>query len=421
MNRLLIIFLLLLSSHLHAATVPATVFYNATGSQYSPANASTQFSSASAACQSVYTNSTHPSKKAATLVGNICQLSYTTTTTISEYPIYTVYACPSPLTQVGSGTPTASTLCTVPACPTGQVWSTVTNSCTQDCAPLTGQRSDFSVNCSNGNMPSSVCMTNNCAATVVDSFLAQNKTSNCWFGVGTGKYTGHTCTGQTSISALSNPTNANPPPVDKPETDCVKQGKTFGTVNGVVVCVPLGSASGAPTKTGTQSTTTTTEKDANGNPVTTGKTETSSELSQDGDAVVTKETKKNEDGSTTTTETESTKDNFCEKNPNHAICKPQPDDACEENPDLPQCMKVGEADDSSVIVTQTRTVSFAPVSITSGGSCPADKSVSIAGKSITFSYTWLCNYASMFKPFMLAFAYLSAAMFLFMGLKGSNS
>lgn len=421
MKLLLLLSLLLVSSLLQAATVPARVFYNATGSQYTPANASTQYSTAAAACQAVFTNSTHPSKLATTLTGNVCRLSYSTTSTTTDYLIYTIYACPAPLTQVGSGTPNSSTVCTVPSCPTGQVWTTETNSCNADCQPIKDQRSDFSVNCSNGNMPESVCMPNNCAALVVDSALGQNRSSSCWFGIGTGKYTGIACTGQTSTAALSNPSNANPPPADPPETDCIKQGKSFGTVNGVVVCVPKGSSSAAPSKTGTQTTTTTTEKDENGNPVTSGQTKTSYELSQDGAAVISKETKKNEDGSTVTVETETTKENFCEKNPNHAICKPQPEDICSENPDRPECFDRGEIDDSSVIPTDTRTVSFTPVQITSGGSCPADKSVSIAGRSIVFSYTWLCNYASLFKPFMIAFSYLSAAMFLFWGLKGAQT
>lgn len=306
-----------------------------------------------------------------------------------------------------------------PNCPNGQ---TLTNgACSTDCTSFTGKRAEFSINCSNGNIPGSVCMPNNCAANVIDSVLAQNRTSACWFGVGTGKYTGQECSGQTSTSALSNPSNANPAPEDSPETKCIKEGKSFGSVNGVTVCVPKSSSGGAPIKSSSESTTKTTETDENGNQTGSGSTTTKSELSKDGDAVVTKETKKDEDGKTTTVETETTKDDFCQKNPNHAICKAEPDDVCEENPDLPQCMKVGEPDAGGLIETQARTVSYTPVQITSGGSCPPDKTVSIAGRAITFSYSWLCQYASMFKPFMLAFAYLSAAMFLFSGLRGANT
>jgi hypothetical protein len=422
MKRFILLFTLLLTSTVFAATTPALRWYNLTGSQWSSATASSNFSTQDATCQYAFSASSHPSKGSVQLINNSCRVLHTNGATISDNPIFTVYACPPNTTRAdgGFGNPTASTMCNLPTCPTGQIWSTVSNSCSQDCSPLTGQRSNFSINCSNGNLPSSVCMPNNCAAAVVDSVLAQNKTSACWFGEGTGKYFGQSCSGQPSTSGLSNPTNANPPPEDSPETKCIKQGKTFGTVNGVAVCVPKSSAGGAPIKISTETKTDTTEKDENGNQ-TSGSSTTKTELSQDGQQVITKETKKNEDGTESTTQTEQTKENFCEKNPNNSICKPEPDDQCEDNPDLPQCMKIGEPEEGGLIDTQARNVTYTPVQIASGGSCPPDKTVSVAGRAMTFSYSWLCQYASMFKPFMLAFAYLSAAMFLFSGLRGANT
>ncbi|WP_156376564.1 virulence factor TspB C-terminal domain-related protein [Methylophilus sp. Leaf414] len=335
------------------------------------------------------------------------------------------YQCPTGATLQSNSGKVLDKVCVLTSCPANTTLNTTTNVCDDVCLPNKGKIGSFSLNCGvDVSSGTGVCMPNNCAATVVDNSAA--RVGNCWFGVNNARYTGATCGGQPSTTSFSNPSNANPPPVDAPETNCLKDGKSFGYVNGVPVCVPKGSSSATPVKDSNQSTTTNSSTDTKGNTSST----TSSEVknaTQDGDQVTSSTTKTNADGTKTEeTKTESVT-SFCATNPTHPICKKaaqeeeEGPDPCEDNPDLPQCIGLGEAEEGGAIATSNKTVSFAPVQITSGGSCPPDKSVSIAGRSITFSYSWLCQYASMFKPFMLAFAYLSAAMFLFMGLRGANT
>jgi hypothetical protein len=358
------------------------------------------------------------------MLGVICRYDSTPTSTVTiQWQQY--LECSGTYINVTAGTGAPPNCSGDPTpCPPGQTF--INGVCRSSCEAKKGQNYQFSINCAGNTLPGSVCLPDNCAGNLIDSFVAQNKTSSCWFGVGTAKYTGASCSGEASTSSLQNPSSANPPPEDSPETKCVKDGKSFGLVNGVPVCVPKSSTGAAPSKTtGQTDTTTTTTNPTNGQSSSTSTSEKSS-VSEDGAAVSTTNTKKNEDGSTTETTTTTTKAEFCAKNPNHQICKSEPEkeegaDVCEDNPDLPQCIGLGEPEDGGAIATSNKVVSFTPVQITSGGSCPPDKSVSIAGRSITFSYSWLCQYASMFKPFMLAFAYLSAAMFLFMGLRGANT
>jgi hypothetical protein len=324
MIRILFIFLFFFASHSFAQTVPAKAFFNVTGNQYTTANASTQYSSPELACQAVYTNSTHPSKKASTLVGNICQLSYTTTTSTSDFPVYTVYACPAPLTQVGSGTPNANTVCNVPACPTGQVWNNATNSCAQDCMPYKGQTVEFYIRGS-ANLPdngNSICMDNQCEAITVGSEGAcLGTTSKQCFGNAIAKYSGSSCSQSSKpLASFTNPANQNPPPTNTPEADCIKQGKSFGTINGQVVCVSQGTP-GSPvvTSTGTSSTSTeTTNPDGSTNSSGSSQTDT---VSQDGAIVKTETKTENSDGTITTETKEQPIDKFCEQNPNSKLCK----------------------------------------------------------------------------------------------------
>lgn len=429
MKRFILLFTLLVISSSTSAGYITPTFYWQRGT-------TAKFASLQAACDQWlvdfvaaspgYTYQNYSVVQSTDLAGS-CKATWYNSNGVSQgnfsQPASLYASCQTGYTLVDLGGTTRARYQCSGSCPAGSVLNPTTNNCDDTCAQYKGQVVSFTVNCSANDAPSSLCMPNNCAATVSNSATGYDKVKSCYFGGGDAKYTGSTCSGQTSSASLNNPTSTQPPPADSPETDCLKSGNTFGTVNGVTVCVPKGSSSGAPTKTTDSSTTTTTTKDANGNTKSTGTSATTTELSQDGSAVVTKETKTNPDGSSTITETQTSKDNFCEKNPNNSICKKSDDtpSSCEDNPNSPQCMDVGEPDENPVLGESTRTVTFTPVSITAGGGCPSDKSVSIAGRSITFSYSWLCQYASMFKPFMLAFAYLSAAMFLFWGYKGAQT
>lgn len=307
--------MLLFSSLSLSATTPALRWYNLTGSQWSQSSASYNFSSQNAACQFAFEQSGHPSKGSVQLIDNSCKVIHLNGATISENPIFTVYACPLNTTNDSGGTPNASTMCTLPACPTGQIWSTVTNSCSQDCAPLKGKEASISLNCGSSE-PSRVCMPNTCSASMSASFTV--KFGNCSYGAMSGAYTGNSCSGEVSSSSLSNPSNANPPPADSPETDCIKQGKSFGTVNGSTVCVGTGTPGAAPVKSVTTKETTNQSGD---NPAeVTNETKATTKV---GDQVITETTKKKPDGTEEKTNTVEAFSDYCEKNANSKLCKPE--------------------------------------------------------------------------------------------------
>jgi hypothetical protein len=420
MKSLSLLFLLLVTSHVFGATVPTRPYYAV--AQFQEVDLSIPnrfFTTKEAAC--TYQGTALAEIYAlqyATLTGNTCQVRFTVKSSGSvgqtEYSIYTKYGCP-PNTIKPTGTITESSVCTIPSCPAGQAWSTTLSACVADCLPKKGQKQEFSVN--GASMPSSVCMPDNCAASIFNSTVACMGTT-C-FGQADAIFTGNSCNGERSLASVTNPTNSNPP-VDKPETKCVKSGQSYGTVNGVPVCVPKSSSGAAPVTTSGQSSTDTKNTDSSGNETSSGST-TKTNSTLEGGQVITKTETTKSDGTKEEETHTTTFDNFCSENPNHKLCKPQEEEQCEEGDERPQCLKLGTPASGDSIFTETKIVTYTPVQITSGGSCPPDKSVSIAGRSITFSYSWLCQYASMFKPFMIAFAYLSAAMFLFWGLKGAQT
>jgi hypothetical protein len=437
MKRLLLIILFLLPISALAVTAKPTFWYNTRGlTTYTPANASFMFSNVDAACRNYYDstwstssilNGFSVSGATPTLAGN-CYLNQVTRSTGAannqSIGIQTVLTCPAGFTLNFNNTNYALSTCNASACPSGMTANS-SGDCIDNCAVLKDQTTSLGVNCSASSFPSAVCLPNNCAATSFNAAMGFDKTKNCYFGSVTVKLTGVSCSGETSSAAFTNPTSQQPPPADTPEANCIKQGMSYGTVNGVAVCVPKSSTGATPIKqtSATNTTTTTTGTDGKQN------TTTSSEVknaTQEGDQVTSQIIKNNPDGTKTETTSTMPIGEFCAQNPSHQLCKKASEDedtssACEDNPDLPQCFNRGEPEEGEPIGEQSKTVTFTPVSITSGGGCPADKSVSIAGRSITFSYSWLCQYASMFRPFMLAFAYLSAAMFLFWGYKGAQT
>lgn len=106
----------------------------------------------------------------------------------------------------------------------------------------------------------------------------------------------------------------NTEPQNSPEYDCIKQGKSYGTVNGTVSCVAKGSPGSAPV------TTTETKKKTENSPD--GTKETTKEIKRNADGTVTTITTiVNNNGSPTTTEKTEPQSSFCEDNPNSKICK----------------------------------------------------------------------------------------------------
>lgn len=74
------------------------------------------------------------------------------------------------------------------------------------------------------------------------------------------------------------------------------------------------------------------------------------------------------------------------------------------------CQKMGELDDVELPEREV-TMTFAPdSSFSRAGMCPADKTISIRGTSVTFSYRMICDFAQTVRPLFLAFAGLAAGM-----------
>lgn len=95
---------------------------------------------------------------------------------------------------------------------------------------------------------------------------------------------------------------------------------------------------------------------------------------------------------------------------------PSPTD-CEKDPLRIGCSHYGDPDTGSV-PKRTKTVTFEPVAMAGGGTCPADYPYTIYGKSYAFAMAPICDAASnILKPFFLLSCAFSAAMIFIGGLK----
>lgn len=274
-----------------------------------------------------------------------------------------------------------------------------------------------------GEYPSSGCV-GGCNYKFGDGI--QSSGDNNWI-VMVGSNLGTTCTNPTTPATTGN----------SPEYDCVKQGKSYGTVNGVVVCTTMGTTGSQPavklnTSTGTSSKTTT---DANGTPTTTSQDTTKDSVTKyntDGSVqTTTTQTTVNGDGTSeqSTTDKTETKDDFCASNPTSKACSAQTQ--CQENPEGPTCKHfcdkfpnsvactdadtyIGKASDIPSIGNLTTTNIDFPsalpsIAINANASCPSPVTFTKYGASATVSFDWLCSYASYFKPLLIAFSLLAAA------------
>lgn len=102
--------------------------------------------------------------------------------------------------------------------------------------------------------------------------------------------------------------------------------------------------------------------------------------------------------------------------PNTTVTPKDTQDLCEKNPDILACQKFKpDSLDPVPFVNKDKTLTiekdtgWGP----SSGSCPAPKTVAIHGLSLSMPLTALCDFATAIKPFLLGFAYLSAALVFF--------
>jgi hypothetical protein len=345
-------------------------------------------------------------------------------------------SCPSNATKI---TLSGVYYCRYADCVAPQVFNTVTNACAAPCLspnttnPTTGVcepppceagctgvcGSSYKLNVT--NLPSTTCI-NNCNYNTGDGIAGS---TGGWLFI-VGRNLGTSCTPPTPLPDTA--------PPSCPECDCIKSGKSYGTVNGTVVCTTLGSTGSAPAviKTSSTSTSSGSTTSSTGEP-TTSSTETQQDTIRiyNGDGTVSSSTQastSNSDGSTSTTtgtKTQST-DDFCSENPTSEACKQQ--SQCEENPNTPACKHFCEEYPNSVtcadfntfweeaaslpadggIITQSKDLTFDTVDIQGNNSCPVPVNLSFGGHSISVSYNWLCEYAESFRPVVIAFAYLAA-------------
>lgn len=357
-------------------------------------------------------------------------------------------------TWTGNANGTAGILtCTgTPSCPTGQTF--IGGACVDNCNQYKGQTVQVALNCATADT-SVVCMPNNCVANLGSSVTIFDKTKQCRYGTADGVYSGVTCNGQTPSTALSNPTNANPPPTDSPEAKCVKNGQSFGTVNGQVVCVSAGTAGSPPINQTSTTTTQTDTRDANGNLKSTAATTQTAAVSSDGQQVVKTTQTKNPDGTVTTETKQQDFNQFCVENPNNKICKSSETEskftgtcassfACEG--DAVQCamaLKQHQVYCEAVADDPTRTAFTDDVAATTGqklsdwipqsivniptdltgqkllsSACLADMTFPIVGQSITLPLSKLCPALEFCGTVVKLFSYLFSAIIIF-GRRGS--
>ena len=80
---------------------------------------------------------------------------------------------------------------------------------------------------------------------------------------------------------------------------------------------------------------------------------------------------------------------------------------CDKYPSSVGCLQIGEIPIPDVVPTKTVTLPFSPTSLGSG-SCPADIPITVHGKTLAISYSYVCSFASKISPIVIALAWLSA-------------
>lgn len=166
------------------------------------------------------------------------------------------------------------------------------------------------------------------------------------YGMSIGKGNGQTCSGANydSIDTTTKPSDP-PSPVS-----CGKMGLVYGTYNGVGICAKGGEIPGTSvTKTDTS---TTTKTDASGVQAPSQTTNTTTNVTNvNGVSTVTQTTTKPDGTKETTTET---KDSFCSKHPDDAVCKTESQASGGDDCKVPPVCK-GDAIQCAMLAQQWKT------------------------------------------------------------------
>lgn len=360
-------------------------------------------------------------------------------------PISQIGSCPTPEHTISYSASTGEGTCVAPAptCTPPQVLNTATNQCwiPPDCT-------DGKLLTSGTFSAASPIATYYCVGGCSAVFVGTAPTISCAFAGGVGS-----CdlvrTGRfNALGALCGqeaaPVTKPAPNPDSPENKCVASGQTFGTVNGVTVCVPIGTA-GSPvppplpdatkSKTVTNadgSTTTTTTNNTVNNNGTVSTTTTITNTPAGGGTPTTTTTTKQQD-----------KRGFCEENPTLQICKDSSfSGSCTGsftcNGDAIQCaiakeqhtrnckffeedadmnsefetMKAGENNNPADVENREIVDVQSQLNESSEGiasSCPVDVNFSVSGHTFTLPMSEYCDVLTMLGYISLALAYGVAA------------
>jgi hypothetical protein len=105
------------------------------------------------------------------------------------------------------------------------------------------------------------------------------------------------------------------------------------------------------------------------------------------------------------------------------VNEPDPSPAmCDDNPGILACekLKLGELEPDKILNKDVQLSITKEPGFPSGGVCPAPKVYVLMGRSFSFSVQALCDFATMIKPLLIGFAWLSAAL-VFMGVARKES
>lgn len=280
--------------------------------------------------------------------------------------------------------------CVPVTCPVGQYFNLDFNECRQKC--LVGDTTKNGMMASGSGGFPELAPGVVCAGECGNSFkMAGHTGTTSWWAIlgdGTGQYCGEG-SGYTGPAPVA-PDNTVQP--DSPGAKCIQGGEGFGTVNGVVVCVPS-----TTTTKKTSSGTTTTNKDPNGNTISTSTTTNNTTTTTNiGGGSSSTTTTTNPDGSTTTTTTDTEGDGG----------------TCEGE----DCIGLGTPTEEGAIGSKAVGPS-AITAVTIGGSASCPAAVVLPKGYGTFSYQPACDLAGMIRPLTLVFAWLAAGLIAIGGFK----
>lgn len=365
-----------------------------------------------------------------------------------------VQSCPD-------GTPAKNGICMCEmSCASPLVWDDTKQQCVDKCSPMAGKQYGTNDSFMYSNNPSktpSICV-GQCELNYGGgSACSAGKTSSGAITGGSCNYYGpFTATGKscadnsiTSGGSSGDPDKDAGNALNKPKdaSSCSKSGGYWGSVNGVDTCVPANSKSSESPNSNR-----TTQK-TNSDGTKSESTENSKTSCADGvcsTTTTTTTTNYNSDGSkkdssTSTDSKQQDQISFCKNNPGDPGCKQTSDSSfggtCKTgftcDGDAAQCATakaswtsacaLGNSDGSTLaekiisgsdpalsdattnpLVPKTQSIQQITPSRTLSAGCPADFSVSVLGKTETFSFSQVCPYLQIMGSILVGVAWISA-------------